>query len=371
MKKPKLKKLKGKLPQNVSARLPKRLPRPIRRAKGTEERVAEALQNVPRITNETVAEHREAVLGSARKYIYPLRHSKYSLVRISIALFLVVAVIFLGSCAVALYKFNATSGFIYGVTRVVPFPVAKAGSSWVSYESYLFELRRNMHYYQTQQAANFTSKDGKALFHRLRQQAMNEVVQDAYIKQLAASNGVTVSDQQVSDEVSLVRSQNRLGGSDRVFKDVLNTFWGWNESDFRRELKQQLLQQAVVAKLDTHTNDRAQAALKQLIGGADFATVATASSDDASTKANGGAYGVLITPDDAALAPAVTQELFQLKPGQISGIVNAGYSLEILKVIDGSSDGVHAAHIQFAFKPISTFVNPLQAKSKAHEFIKV
>ena len=54
MKKPRLKKLKPKLPRQ--------LPRPLRRAKGAEERVAEALQGVPRITNETVAEHREAVL---------------------------------------------------------------------------------------------------------------------------------------------------------------------------------------------------------------------------------------------------------------------------------------------------------------------
>ena len=53
--------------------------------------------------------------------------------------------------------FQSTSGFIYDVSLVVPFPVAKAGPNWVSYESYLFELRRNMHYYQTQQQANMGS----------------------------------------------------------------------------------------------------------------------------------------------------------------------------------------------------------------------
>src|SRR5579863_937069 len=155
MKQPRLKKLKPKLPKSLS--------RPLRRAKGAEERVTEALQGVPRITNETVAQHREAVLSSARKYIYPLQHSKHRVVRTSITLLAVTLIIFFAYCTAALYKFHSTSGFIYGVTQVVPFPVAKAGSSWISYESYLFELRRNMHYYQTQQPTNFSNSDGKLL----------------------------------------------------------------------------------------------------------------------------------------------------------------------------------------------------------------
>jgi hypothetical protein len=213
---------------------------------------------VPRITNETVAEHREEVLSSARKYIYPLRHSKHRVVRISILLLIIVVVGFFAYCGIALYKLQSTSSFIYGVTQVIPFPVAKAGPSWVSYESYLFELRRNMHYYQTQQFANFSTANGKTQLTRLKQQAMAQVVQNAYVKELAGKNHVTVSSQAVNNEVALVRSENRLGSSQSVFNDVLDQFWGWNQADFERELKQQLLQQAVVVKLDTATTSRAQ-----------------------------------------------------------------------------------------------------------------
>jgi len=363
MKKPKLKKLKPKLP--------KALPKPFTRRKATEERVAEALQNVPRITNETVAEHREAVLSSARKYIYPLRHSKHSVVRISLVLLIVVVVAFFACCSTALYKFQSTSGFIYGVTRVVPFPIAKAGPSWISYEAYLFELRRNMHYYQTQDSVDFSSKTGKAQLKQLKQQAMAQVIQDAYVQQLASRYHISVSTQAVSNEVQLVRNENRLGSSDRVFKEVLNEFWGWSESDFERELQQQMLQQAVVAKLDTATNARAQAALKQLLSGANFATLAAQVSDDASTKSNGGEYPDAITPDDTNLAPAITAELFQLKPGQTSGIITTGYTLEILKVLDGNGSSVHAAHIQFTFQPITTYTKPLETKNPPHEYIKI
>ncbi len=326
---------------------------------------------MPRITNETVAEHREEVLSSARKYIYPLRHSKHKLVRISVGLLAAALVVFFVYSGLELYRFQTTSGFMYGVTRVVPFPVAKAGPSWVSYESYLFELRRNMHYYTTQQQVDFSSASGQAQLKRIKQQVMAQVIQDAYVKQLASQYHVSVSDQAVDTQVTLVRSQNRLGDSDRVFREVLDEFWGWDENDFKRELKQQLLQQAVVAKLDTATDARAQAALKQLEAGADFATLASQVSDDASTKAAGGQYPNALTQSDANVAPEITAELFQLKPGQVSGIVNTGYTLEIVKNITMTGDTIQAAHIQFTFHPITTYTAPLQAKHPPHDLIKV
>ncbi|HVI60925.1 MAG TPA: hypothetical protein VM535_02070, partial [Candidatus Saccharimonadales bacterium] len=109
------------------------LRRAYKAAKGPEDKVTAALGDVPRITSETVGEHREEVLSSARKYIYPLQHSKHHVVRNSIIIIVSVLAVFLAGCGLALYKFQATNGFIYGVTTVVPFPVAKVGPSWISY----------------------------------------------------------------------------------------------------------------------------------------------------------------------------------------------------------------------------------------------
>lgn len=365
MKKPlKLKKIRKPNLSGRSARLP------FRRAVPTEQRVSEALSNVPRITNDTISDHREEVLKSARKYIYPLQHSKHRVVRISLALLVMVVVAFFAYCGLSLYRFQTTSGFVYAITKVVPFPVAKVGHSWVSYESYLFELRRNMHYYQTQQQTDFSSKDGKVQLKRLKQQAMDQVVQDAYIKQLAAKNGASVTAQDVDNQLALVRSQNRLGSSDGVFKEVLKEFWGWNEGDFKRELRQQLLKQEVVTKLDKSTAVRADVALKQLQTGKDFATVATQLSDDFATRPAGGAYAQTITANDRDIAPAVMQALFKLKPGQVSGVVNTGYTLEILKVLDKTGSSLHASHIQFNFQPVATFTKPLQTKTPPKAYIK-
>lgn len=361
-----MKKLKTKKPK---------LPRPslklIKRSKTVEERVSDAISNVPRITNDTVADHREDVLSKARKYIYPLQHSKHSVVRISIVLFVVVIVGFFAICGLDLYKFQGTSGFIYGVTEIVPFPVAKTGGTWISYESYLFELRRNMHYYITQQGANFSTKTGRAQLDHLKQEALNYAVQSALVNKLAQENNVSVSDQAVNDQVSILRYLNLLGSSNNVFKEVLNEYYGWSEADFKRELKQQMLQQAVVAKLDTSAQSKAQSVIKQLKAGVDFATLASQASDDAQTKTNGGQYPTAITFNDQQISPDVIYELFQLKPGQTSGIINTGSTLEVVKLLDRSGNSVHAAHIQINLQSITSYTKPLQDKQSLHEYIKI
>jgi parvulin-like peptidyl-prolyl isomerase len=345
--------------------------RPFKRKPAPEERIREAFANVPNITDETLAEHREDVLSSARKFIYPLQHSRKRIVFISTSLAVLAIVVFFSYVGLSLYDFQDNNSFIYGVTQVVPLPVAKVGGSWVSYESYLFELRRYMHYYQTQQQINFSTKAGQAQLVRYKEQAMNEAITNAYTEQLASRYGVSVTNQQVNQEVGLVQSQNRLGSSQQQFNAVLNDFWGWNVSDFKRELKAQMLQQAVVARLDTGAMKRAESALNQLKHGADFATLATQVSDDTSTKSNGGQFPGAITQNDSNVAPQITAALFKLKPGQFSGIINTGYTLEIVKVLSRQGDSVQAAHISFNLQPLSKYIAPLQKTEVPHYFIHI
>ncbi|HSX07979.1 MAG TPA: peptidylprolyl isomerase [Candidatus Saccharimonadales bacterium] len=327
-------------------------------------RLDEAIENIPRITNETVAEHREEVLSSARKYIYPLQHSIHRIVTISSWLFVVLIVSFFGYCLLALYRFHTTSTFMYRVTQVIPFPIAKAGSHFVSYESYLFELRHYMHYYQTQQKVDFNSEAGKQQLASFSKTALQTVIDEAYVKELASKYKVSVTNQELNDEIMLVRQENRLGNSDQVFSDVLKEFWGWSIDDFKRELKQQLLAQKLVSALDTGTHKRAESALAQLQAGADFATLAHQVSDDAATKAAGGAYGVPIDKSNRDLSPQIIKVLFTLSPGQTSSIINTGSTLEIVKVLSSSDGKVQAAHISFNFQNLETYLTPLRKQEK-------
>lgn len=324
---------------------------------------------VPRITNETIAAHREEVIGSARKYIYPLQHSKHRIILITTTLLILSIIGFFTYCTLALYRFESISGFLYRVSQVIPFPVARAGGSFVSYESYLFEVRHYTHYYESQLKLDFNSEEGKQQLAAFKKQALDKVINDAYVKKLAEKYQVSVSEQQVNDQITILRNQNRLGNNDEVFEDVLRDYWGWSVNDFKRSLRDQILVQNVVAKLDTATTDRAKQVLAELKSGSDFAAVAKRYSDDPGSKDSGGDIGT-VGRTKRDLTAQTVDALYKLQPGQFSDVINIGYSLEIVKNLEKTADGkIHAAHILFNFKDISTYLNDLKDKQKARAYI--
>jgi parvulin-like peptidyl-prolyl isomerase len=245
------------------------------------------------------------------------------------------------------------------------------GGHFVDYQNYLFELEDYVHYYETQQGVNFSTSSGQKQLDNYKQRALDKVVDDAYIQELANENDVTVSNQQINNQITIDREENRLGSSQAVFENVLKTYYGWSINDFKRELKTTLLAQNLVSKLDTGTHQRAETALKALQGGADFSTLAQQDSDDQTTKANGGQYGFLISQNNVSIPSQVVQALFKLQPGQITGIINTGYSLEIDKVVAINNNQIQAAHIVFNFQDISTYLNPLKEKQPARVYIKI
>ncbi|MGH7195190.1 MAG: peptidylprolyl isomerase [Candidatus Saccharimonadales bacterium] len=366
MKRKKLPKL-----QLPSAQKLKKLKRPHIKKKDAATRFDEALKNLPNITNETLASQREEVIGGARKYIYPLKQSKHNIVRYSIGFFVLIVLVFFGYSLLVIYKFQTHSSFIYAVSEVIPFPAAKAGPRWVSYQDYLFQLRHYIHYYQNQQQVNFSSKSGKAQLANFKKLALKQVINQGYIKQLAAKNHVSVSPNEVNNELNLVRREDRLGSTNKQLDGVLSQFYGWTEADFKTELKQQLLAQKVVSKLDSATHQRAQNALDLLNSGkTKFSEVAKQYSEDTATNANGGKFGFIINQSSQNVPPQTLATLQTLKPGQISGIVDLGNALEIDKVISSKHGQIKAGHILFNFKSINSFIKPLKASQKPRVFIK-
>ncbi|MBA3758293.1 SurA N-terminal domain-containing protein [Candidatus Saccharibacteria bacterium] len=350
----------------MKKRLNKLVPKRLRRKKSG----ASVQQNVPRITNETVAEHREEVLKSARKYIYPLQHSKHRIVLISSGLFILTIVAFFAYCTLALYRFQTSSTFVYRVTQVIPFPIARTGGNFIAYENYLFELRHYTHYYETQLKVNFENGKDKEQLNQFRKRALDKVVNDAYVKQLALEHNISVSDQEVNDQITIARNQQRLGSGEKVFEDVIKDYWGWTVDDFKRSLRTTLLAQKVAAKLDTETTTKAEAALAELKAGAVFADVAQKYSEGA-FKDNGGEVGFAIDRTSKELSALATDALFKLQPGQTSEIINTGYTLEIYRHIETNGDKIRASRIVLNFKSIDTFVNDLKDKQKFTQYIKL
>lgn len=326
---------------------------------------------VPRITNETVTQHREEVLSGARKYIYPLRHSRHKIVITTIAILVAVFIGFSTFILLSLYKFQSTSEFIYQVTRVLPLPVARIGGTFVSYENYLFELRHYIHYYENQGEVDFSSESGKAQLADQRKKSLETVVNNAYVRRIAREKGITVSSSEIDQQITMLRELNRLGTDNKVFEDVLKDYWGWSVSDFRRSIEQQLLSDKVLQALDTGTRSRADTALAELKSGKDFGAVAKQYSDDGATKDKGGELGFLVSRSDRNIPTQTVDALYKLQPGQISGLVNIGYGIEIVKNLGVQDDKIKAARIFFSYQDINNFLNDYRDKQKPQTYIKV
>lgn len=346
------------------------------RAKRAEKKLAkqENADRMPRITNETVAEHREEVLSGARKYIYPLQHSKHKVVIITSTLFTLAVLGFFTYCVVSLYKFQSTSSFMYRVTQVIPFPVARSGNSFISYESYLFELRRYTHYYEVQLKRDFTSDEGnKQQLDDYKKKSLEKVINDAYVKKIAKENNISVAETEIDTVIAQGKEQNRLGGSTKSFEDSIKEYYGWTENDFKRRLRGLLLEEKVNAFLDTESKTRLAAVVSSLEAGGAFADVAKQYSEEDFTKAQGGEFGV-IELTNTALQLQTFNTLFKQKPGEVSKpyiiSYDTGYAYEIIQTLE--NDGVKAkgAHIIIKIKDINEFLNDKKELQQTKRYIK-
>lgn len=335
----------------------------------------EASDRLPRITNETVATHREEVLSGARKYIYPLQHSKHKVVIVTSTLFTLAVLGFFTYCVVSLYKIQSTSSFMYRVTQVLPFPIARTGGDFISYESYLFELRHYTHYYEVQLKRDFTSDDGnKQQLDDYKKKSLEKVINDSFIKRIAKENNITVPESDVEAVIQQAKDQNRLGGSSKSFEDSIKEYYGWTENDFKRRLRSLLLEERVNAFLDTGSKDRLAVVTKALSEGAAFSDVAKQYSEEEITKPTGGEFGIVDSTNTALQLQSFTT-LFKQKPGDVSApfIVgyDTGYAYEIVKTLENDGTKAKGAHIIIKIADINTFLNEKKETQQTKRYISL
>ncbi len=329
---------------------------------------------IPKITNENVAEHREEILSGARKYIYPLQHSKHRIVILTTSLVVATILIFAASTVYLLYRKQTSSSFMYQVSKVIPYPVARTGNTFIAYENYLFELRHYIHYYETQQKLSFETEAGQDQLAAYKKRALQDVVDLAYTKMIAREKGISVSPAEIDDQIRIAKEQKRLGSSEAIFEDVLREYWDWSVDDFRRSLGNELLVQKVTRSLDEATEQRATEAYARLVAGEDFATIAKQYSDEESTRDIGGEFGE-VDASNRNVSQQTVDTLLRLSDGQYSEVrvipYETGYALEIVKNIEKKGNGAHGAHIIFKLKDLEATLNDRKEAQPYRLYVKL
>jgi peptidyl-prolyl cis-trans isomerase C len=109
---------------------------------------------------------------------------------------------------------------------------------------------------------------------------------------------------------------------------------------------------------------KAQAALKQVRAGAEFATVARAQSQDPGSAQNGGDLGFF---PKGQMTPAFEAAAFKLKPGSVSNVVETPFGFHIIKVLERRPP--RTAPLAEVSGQIKEFLTQGQREQKLEQFI--
>ncbi len=187
---------------------------------------------------------------------------------------------------------------------------------------------------------------GQEALKSLKQQVLDQMVNDVVIAQQADKEGIKVTDNDLN--ARLAQMIQDAGGVTK-----LNEYLAKNQmslGDLCQQVRNQLLGEAmlnrVTGALPTNveqvharqilvsTPQLAQEILKQLRSGKDFATLAKQYSLDEASKANGGDLGWF---PKGVMDPQIEAIAFQLKVGQISDVVQTQFGYHIIKVEEHSN----------------------------------
>lgn len=210
-----------------------------------------------RITNETVAEHRERILAGGRRFKYPVQYTKHRLVFTAVAIGLTLLLLFIAVSWWQLYKAQSTDRFYYRLTRIVPLPVAEVDGTYVQYGDYLLNYKASETYLNTVEKADQAQYAGggdvQSAYDFHKSQAMQNAVADAYARKLAAERNVTVTDKQV-DEAFARTTQLSSDGS-QISQEVIDRsseqLFGLTPVDNRAMLRNSLLRKTIAYEIDT------------------------------------------------------------------------------------------------------------------------
>lgn len=323
-----------------------------------------------RITNETVAEHRERILAGGRRFKYPVQYAKHRLVTITIIISIVALLAFLLLLWQQLYIAQNTGSFFYRLTRVVPLPVAQVDGEYARYSDYLMEYRSSVHYLQQIEQINLDSADGKNQANYYKSQALDNVIASTYAEKIARSKNITVSDQQVTDAINSKRQAVNGELSAEAYDAVTLDFFGWSSDEHKRVMQRRLLQQQVAYSIDAAATDKKNKASELIKAGTAFDQIPAQLGGEGADKVEQGVSGLVPkTNNDGGRAAAAGK----LQKGQVSDAFQSanGDGYYFVQLIESNDTQVNYAFIKIPLTEFKKQLDTVKAENKVQKYISI
>ncbi|MDR1032605.1 MAG: SurA N-terminal domain-containing protein [Candidatus Nomurabacteria bacterium] len=323
-----------------------------------------------RITNDTVAEHREKILAEGRKFKYPLQYAKHKILINTIIVVIITIIAFGGWLYFMLYQKQATNDFFYSATKILFLPVANVDGQNVPYADYLRRTRSAIFYKERQEKVDFSTSDGQRELDYLKRDEMNKAERAAYAVKIAKAKGITVSNQEIDAEIDKnLKTNSGESMTKNDYEDhVLKQYFGWTMNDYRAELRNQLLERKVAFAVDTAAEAKIKKAEARLKAGEDFVTVVSELSDDEVTRNTGGGVSAQTSDADPNGLVAIARGLGD---GAISGIIQGIDGYYIVKLGSKTDDTTKYSMVKVALTQFDNDFSKLREAGKIKEYIKI
>jgi foldase protein PrsA len=325
-----------------------------------------------RITNETVAEHRERILTGGRRFKYPMQYARHRLVLNTIVVVFITVIILIAIGWWQLYNVQNTNTFFYRITRIVPVPVASVDGVTVRYSDYLMYLNSSTHYLTQSEQLDINSTDGKRQLAYIKRKSMDNVIADAYAQKLANQLNIRISDERVDKIIDADRNTVNGRISEETYDTSALNILGWSPSEYRQDIKSKLTKQDVSYAIDDSAiavKNRALTILKK-DKTVDFSIVAKQLGGTGEKKVLTGVSGfVPLANRDGGLSEAAAK----LKKGEISSAIKStsGTGYFIVRLLDRNETQISYTYLHIPLTEFNTRLEALKANNKIHEYISI
>lgn len=324
-----------------------------------------------RITNETVAEHRERILAGGRRFKYPMQYARHRLVFNTIVVVFATLILLLAVGWWQLYSVQNTNTFFYRVTRVLPLPVASVDGESVRYGDYLMYYNSSAHYLRQSEQINLNSEDGKRQLDYIKRKSMDNVTADAYAAKLARELNISVSTDRVDKVIDNDRSTANGRISQETYDASAHNVLGWTPAEYRQDIQSKLIRQDVSYAIDTAAKTRQETTanlLKQ--PGADLDKVAVELGGEGSAKVTVGVSGLVPKSNrDGGLST----EAAKLEKGQTSSAIKTttGDGYYFVRLVEKTDTQVSYIYLRVPLTAFAERLTVLKKEGKIHEYISI
>lgn len=327
-----------------------------------------------RITNDTVAEHRERILAGGRRFKYPVQYARHKLVINAVVISLVALLLLLVIGWWQLYLAQNSSAFMYRITRIVPLPVASVDGESARYSDYLLNYRTSEHYLSRFDEIKPDSEDGRLQLQYKKRDALDIAIKDAYARKIAKERGVSVSQEEVDDVLSGLRQAANGELTEETSNASSQRVLGLSPDDLELLVKNSILRTKVAFAVDeeaTKAKDAAQKLLQQ--HGGDFEKTAAELKAQGFADVAAGISGFVNTSSTYAGSGIRASKVAELQVGGVSpplqSTTDSGYYF--FKVVEKNDTQVNFQSLHIPLTQFRQNIETLKKDNKVSEYITI